>query len=188
MSERNTALRSMHDLGLAAWLGGSLMGAVGVNGVAAQEGRTELSTARMAGIGWSKWAPIGAVAVGAHLIGASGLLAANSDRVKNQAGVGVSSAAKVALTAAALAATVYTRALGKKVDLVSSDDPEDQETAAQMPVDFTQARRQLSVMQWIVPGLTAGLVVLGALQGEQQRPSQQGAGVLLRAARERLPL
>ncbi|MCX4721910.1 hypothetical protein [Streptomyces virginiae] len=31
MPERNTVLRSMHDLGLAAWFGGSLMGAVGLN-------------------------------------------------------------------------------------------------------------------------------------------------------------
>jgi len=186
MSERNTALRSMHDLGLAAWLGGSLMGAVGVNGIAAKEGSTELGTARMAGIGWSRWAPVGAAAVGAHLVGASGLLAANSDRIGRQAGVGASSAAKAALTAAALVATAYTRALGKKVDLVSSEDPEDHETAARLPGDFTRARRQLAVMQWVVPGLTAGLVVLSAFQGEQQRPSQQSAGALLRAARGRL--
>src|SRR5438477_11936554 len=36
MSERNTVLRSMRDIGLAAWFGGSLMGAVGLNGAAAQ--------------------------------------------------------------------------------------------------------------------------------------------------------
>lgn len=28
MSERNTVLRSLHDIGLAAWFGGSLAGAV----------------------------------------------------------------------------------------------------------------------------------------------------------------
>ncbi len=32
-SNRNTVIRSMHDLGAAAWFGGTLMGAVGVNGV-----------------------------------------------------------------------------------------------------------------------------------------------------------
>ena len=35
MSERDTVLRSMHDTGLAAWFGGSLMGAVGLNSAAA---------------------------------------------------------------------------------------------------------------------------------------------------------
>lgn len=34
MSERNTVVRAMHDLGLAAWFGGSLMGAIGLNGAA----------------------------------------------------------------------------------------------------------------------------------------------------------
>ena len=36
MTQDNTLARSLHDLGLAAWFGGSLMGAVGVNGAAAQ--------------------------------------------------------------------------------------------------------------------------------------------------------
>ena len=35
MSERNTVIRSLHDVGLAAWFGGSLAGAVGINGAAA---------------------------------------------------------------------------------------------------------------------------------------------------------
>jgi hypothetical protein len=35
MSERNTVIRSLHDLGLAAWFGGSMAGAVAVNGAAA---------------------------------------------------------------------------------------------------------------------------------------------------------
>ena len=35
MSERNTAVCSLHDLGLGMWFGGSLAGAVGFNGAAA---------------------------------------------------------------------------------------------------------------------------------------------------------
>jgi hypothetical protein len=33
MSERNTALRPMHDTGLAGWFGGPLMGAAGLGTV-----------------------------------------------------------------------------------------------------------------------------------------------------------
>lgn len=187
MSERNTLLRSVHDLGLAAWFGGSLMGAVGVNGTASREGRTAADIARIAGVGWSKWAPIGALAVGAHLVGGSGLLSANAERVQHQTGVAASSAAKVALTAVAVAATAYTRILGKKVGLASSDDPDKRQDAAEIPVDFHQAQRQLTVMQWVVPALTAGIVVVSALQGEQQRPSHRAEAVL-RAARRRLPV
>jgi hypothetical protein len=35
MTADNTVSRSLHDLGLATWFGGSLMGAVGLNGAAA---------------------------------------------------------------------------------------------------------------------------------------------------------
>ena len=35
-SNDNNLARSLHDLGLAAWFGGSLMGVVGVNGAAAK--------------------------------------------------------------------------------------------------------------------------------------------------------
>ena len=34
MAQRNTLAHAMHDIGLAAWFGGSLMGAVGLNGAA----------------------------------------------------------------------------------------------------------------------------------------------------------
>ena len=36
MGGESTLARSLHDVGGAAWFGGSLMGAVGVNGAAAE--------------------------------------------------------------------------------------------------------------------------------------------------------
>ncbi len=182
MSERNTALRTLHDLGLAAWFGGSLMGTIGLNGAAESEGGTDITTARIASAGWARWVPVNAVAIGAHLIGGTGLLAANSARVKYQEGVAASTVAKTALTGAALAATAWTRVLGKKVELASSADPEDQARAARHPVNLKQAEKHLALAQWTVPLLTAGLIALNALHGEQQRPSQQKQGLLQQAA------
>ncbi|WP_138906914.1 hypothetical protein [Streptomyces chryseus] len=182
MSERNTALRSLHDIGLAAWFGGSLMGAIGLNGAARKTGGDELSTARIASAGWAAWTPVNAAAIGAHLVGGAGLLGANSARVAYQQGVGASTVAKLALTGAALAATAYTRVLGKKVELASSPDPRDAEMAAEHPVNLDQAQRQLALLQWAVPALTAGVLVLNALHGEQQRPEQQRLGMVRRAA------
>ncbi|WP_420168280.1 hypothetical protein [Streptomyces violaceoruber] len=181
MTERTTFLRSAHDLGLAAWFGGALMGAVGLNGAAEEEGVTEVGTARIASAGWAKWAPLGAVAVCAHLLGGTGVLAANRARVRGQKGVTASTVAKTALTGAALAATAYTRLLGKKVDLATSQKEEDQEAADHGPGSVEQAQKQLTLMQWVVPALTAGLVVLNALHGEQQRPSQQARGAVRHA-------
>jgi hypothetical protein len=181
MSQRNTVLRSLHDLGLAAWFGGSLMGAVGLNGAARAEGETQANTARIASSGWAKWAPVSAAAVGTHLVGSSGLLAANAARVASQQGVAASTVAKTVLTGAALAATAYSRVLGKKLELASSSDPEDAEAAAEHPVGTDKAQRQLAVLQWTIPALTGGLLVLNALHGEQQRPEEQARGMWQRA-------
>jgi len=54
MSTRNTLACSLHDLGAAAWFGGSLMGVLGVNGAAAQV-RDPTDRARVAAAGWRKW-------------------------------------------------------------------------------------------------------------------------------------
>jgi hypothetical protein len=53
-ADDNTVSRSMHDLGLATWFGGSLMGAVGLNGAAAEveEPKQRL---RVATAGWNRW-------------------------------------------------------------------------------------------------------------------------------------
>ncbi|MGW7056107.1 hypothetical protein [Streptomyces sp. NPDC054887] len=182
MSERITALRSLHDVGLAAWFGGSLMGAVGLNGAARKTGGDEMSTARIASAGWAAWTPVNAAAIGAHLVGGAGVLGANSARVAYQQGVAASTVAKLVLTGAALAATAYTRVLGKKVELASSPDPADVERAAEHPVELDQAQRRLMVLQWAIPALTAGVLVLNALHGEQQRPEQQRLGMMRRAA------
>jgi hypothetical protein len=178
MTERNTALRSLHDLGLAAWFGGSLMGAVGLNGAAEEEGTSETSTARISSAGWNRWTPVNAAAIAVHLIGGTGLLAANAARVQHQQGVAASTVAKTALTGAALAATAYARVLGKKIDKAYSADAEERAEADQHPVPLDKAKRQLAAVQWAVPVLTAGIVVLNALHGEQQRPLQQKAGML----------
>ncbi|WP_030723563.1 hypothetical protein [Streptomyces sp. NRRL F-2580] len=182
MSERNTVWRSMHDVGLAAWFGGSLMGAVGLNGAAKGHSDSWRDNARIASTGWAKWTPVSAVSIAAHLVGGSGLLAANASRVATQQGVAASTVAKTVLTGIALAATAYARMLGKKIELASSQDPQDAEEAA-APLDTAKAERQLSYAQWVVPAVTGGLLILNALHGEQQRPEQQAQGMWQRAHR-----
>ncbi|WP_327732784.1 hypothetical protein OG749_01875 [Streptomyces nojiriensis] len=181
MPERNTVLRSLHDVGLAAWFGGSLMGAVGLNGAAKAQGKSWEEGARIASSGWAMWAPVGAAAIGVHLVGSAGLIAANATRVVTQQGVAASTLAKTVLTGAALAVTAYTRVLGKKIELASSVDPQDAEKAERLPVDAGQAERHLSYAQWSVPALTCGLIILNAVHGEQQRPAQQLYGMWRRA-------
>jgi hypothetical protein len=167
MSSRNTVVRSLHDVGAAAWFGGSLMGATGVNGAAAAV-RDPRDRARTAAVGWAKWAPVSALAIGAHLVGGAGMLYANRGRAKHQSGVRSNTVAKIALTGAALGATVYSGVLGAKAAT---------EPSSTTPNDVAAAQQQLRYLQWALPVLTGALVVLGAQQGEQQRPSQILAGV-----------
>lgn len=181
MSERNTVIRSLHDLGLGAWFGGSLAGAVGINGAAADVADPK-ERLHVANAGWNRWTPVNLAGIAAHLVGGAGLLYANKGRVAGQKGVGTSTAVKLALTGAALGASAWSRALGAKLDqydgvaVEGGTDP-----APETPSEVASAQRQLKVLQWVIPALTGGLVVLNAQHGEQQRPNQQLPGLAQRA-------
>ncbi|WP_441184256.1 hypothetical protein [Micromonospora sp. BQ11] len=181
MSERHTALRSMHDLGLAAWFGGSLMGAFGVNGAAAQ---IKDSTQRLpvASAGWARWTPVNAAAIGTHLAGAVGELVAESPRVASQAGVARASSLKTALTVGALAVTGYSRLLGMRLEK-AGNPPVDGTTEPnhQTPSNVASTQRQMKLLQWAVPAMTGALIVMTAYMGEQQKPGQVFRGMLGRA-------
>jgi len=96
-SSDNTVARTLHDVGLAAWFGGSLMGAVGLNGAAAAVDQPE-QRLRVANAGWARWTPVNLAGIAAHLIGGAGLLYANRSRVAAQQGVTGSTVAKAVLT------------------------------------------------------------------------------------------
>jgi hypothetical protein len=185
-SNRNTIIRSMHDLGAAAWFGGNLMGAIGVNG-ASKDVKDPTERAKVAAAGWARWAPISAAAIGAHLIGADGLLRANSDRVRDQKGAGANTVIKTVLTAAAIGTTAYSGILGAKIATEASAEPADGEVlpSADAPVEggtvpsegtpdkVAKLQQQQRILQWVTPALTGGILILGAQQGEQQRASEQ---------------
>ena len=181
MSERNTLVRSLHDLGLAAWFGGSLAGAVALNGAAADVPDPKLRL-QVVNTGWARWTPVNAAAIAAHLVGGAGLLQANRGRAAAQGGVGASTIAKLVLTGAALAVTAYSRVLGNKllhadgVPVEGATDP-----APVTPPDLARAQQQLDTCQWLIPTLTGGISVLNALHGEQQRPTQQVSGFLAKS-------
>ncbi len=172
MNSRNTVVRSLHDVGAAGWFGGSLMGAVALNG-ASRDISDPAERSQIAASGWARWAPVSAAAIGAHLLGGAGLLLAHRDRVRRQPGVGANTAVKAALTLAALGTTAYSGLLGAR--LAHADVKTDGGTVPgdATPDDVARTQQQLRILQWITPVLTGTLVVLGAQQGEQQRPGQR---------------
>ncbi|MGY1747580.1 hypothetical protein [Blastococcus sp. SYSU D00695] len=168
---RNTLSRSLHDLGLAAWFGGTLANAVALNPAAGEASGG--STGAVANAGWNRWTPVNAAAIGAHLVGSVGQLAGNSGRVAQQKGVAGMSVLKTALTAAALGVTAYSRGLGRIVDRggavpARSGTKPSRRTRA----DVAAAQEQLDRLQWVVPALTGLLVALSSYAGEQQRPGE----------------
>ena len=173
MSQRNTLVRSLHDVGLSTWFGGSLMGAVGLNGATAQA-HDSTERARLSSLGWKLWSPVAAAAIGAHAIGGAGLIVANRDRVQHQDGAGANTAVKAALTVAAAGLTAYSGLLGRRVEEQSHEGAQGAtEPSPNASKKLAAAQRQLKLAQWAIPAVTGVLVVMGAQQGEQQRPAER---------------
>jgi hypothetical protein len=178
MTADHTVSRSLHDLGLATWFGGSLMGAVGLNGAAAdvEEPKQRL---RVANSGWNRWTPVNLAGIAAHVAGGAVLLGANKGRLTSQQGVASATVVKTALTGTALAATAWSRALGAKLDEAGQVPVEGgTDPSTDTPDDVAKAQRQLKVLQWVIPALTGAVLVLNARMGEQRRPAQVSGGLL----------
>ncbi|MEJ2889424.1 hypothetical protein [Actinomycetospora aeridis] len=170
MSTRNTTLRALHDVGLAAWFGGSLFGLTGLN-AAAEEAGDRRTADKLESIGWAKWSPVNSAAIAVHAVGGLGLLAENRKRAVAQKGHTGTATAKLALTGAAVAASVYTRLVGKKIEdaVVHADNGVSSRTTSH------------------VPGATAGQG--GATNaGELAREADKRAGQATSAAAQQLPM
>ncbi len=164
-----TVSRVLHDVGAAAWMGGALMGAVGLNGASrAVSDANERNP--VASAGWARWAPVNALAIGAHLLGGASILVGNAHRVQARDDVKVNTYAKLAVTAAALGATAWSGALGAelaeagRVPATSGVIP-----TTGTPADVKATQQQLRALQWVIPSLTAVIIGLASQQGEQQR-------------------
>lgn len=182
MTQRNTVIRSLHELSLAAWFGGNLAGVIGING-AADAVPEERERLRAANAGWTRWSRVLTGAVAVHLATGAALGYGNKGRVLFQKGVGASTIAKTALTAAAVGATAWSAVLGKQLEAATGAPVEGStEPAPATPPDVERAQRRMRVAQWTVPVLTGAVVVLNAVHGEQQRPSQVLPGLLRKPA------
>lgn len=173
MAQDNTIARSLHDLGLAGWFGGSLMGAIGLNG-ASREVDDPTDRARVANAGWQRWTPVNGAAIGAHLLGGAQLVRGNKGRLALQPQARWVNLTKAALTVAALGVTAYSRWQGQRVIDAASNAPQPVEDATtpapSTAADAAGAQGQLRGLQWVVPAATGALIVLNAKAGEQQRP------------------
>ncbi len=120
-------------------------------------------------------------AIGVHLIGAGGLLKHDLGRAAAQKGVPSMAATKIALTIAALGTTAYAGTLGRKLSEQQPLPAADGATPTPAtPPSAAGVQRQLKVLQWVSPAITASIVAIGAYASEQYRPEEVSKGVVQR--------
>jgi hypothetical protein len=160
----------MHDIGLAAWFGGSLMGAVGLNGGAATA-KAPSEPLAVSSAGWAKWAPVQLGALVVHGIGGAGLIFANKSRLLSQPESRTNTIVKLGLTVAAAGTSLYSGILGTRIAKHSAEGGEGvTEPLSTSSDELVSAQKQQKLLQWATPAITVVLIILAAQQGEQQRP------------------
>ena len=159
----STSVRATHLVTNAAWFGGSLFGAVGLN-PAARQPDTEEERVEVSGTGWERWGPVQGAAIGLHLASGLAILADNRNRVAAHPPTTAAVAAKTFLTVVAVGASAAAYVYGQRLGDASGEDghPRDPQVAA-------DARGKLKWLQWATPAATGALLVLDAQLGEQQR-------------------
>ena len=173
----NLIARSVHDLTAAAWFGGSLMGAIGLNGAAAQA-KDPAERTRLSSAGWMKWAPFQTAAFASHLVADLAIAWENKGRIAKQEGVARDTVIKTAVTVVGAAVTLYSGILGKKVDKLAGEGAEGAtEPHGAASDELKTAQQQLKLLQWTIPGFAALVIILGAKHGEMQRPKNVFSGL-----------
>jgi hypothetical protein len=171
VSKGTAGLSLLHDMGLAAWFGGSWMGAVGLNG-ATIEVDDHTQRTRVANAGWFRWAPIAGTALVLHVSSAfllGRLAPAPKHRLHSKTGLRY---LRSFVTLAAMVATADTGLSGQRV-VRGGDVPVASAVIpiAATPPDVAAAQRRLRVLQWLVPSLTAVVFVLEVAQREPSNPT-----------------
>jgi hypothetical protein len=106
-----------------------------------------------------------------HGIGGVGLIVGNKGRLAAQSEARTNTIVKLVITGLAGGASLYSAILGRTIGAHAQEggegvtEPDPTASAA-----LVAAQKKQRILQWTIPALTAVLVVLGAQQGEQQRP------------------
>jgi len=184
-------VRLLHDVGAATWFGGSLMGAIGLNGAASQLD-DPVQRARASTAGWSRWAPVAGAGVASHLVGSAGLTLTDWPRVRMQQGVGRASLIKTVLTVAGVGVSVWSAALNRQMAAAGPVPVEGStEPGPMTPEGVRVTQQQLKISQWANPLVAGSIIGVASWMSEQQRTDQVVPGVLKGVAgglSQRLPV
>lgn len=170
--------QAVHDLGSAAWFGGSLMGIAGVN-KSGNDLVHEVDKVRVASSAWQRFAPVQWAGVAAVLVAGSRLTAASTGRLAAQDGFARVGALKAGVGVAGALATAYAAYTGMKVgQLAERADREgrlevqDASTpTAGTPAELATWQKRQRVAQYLVPTLSGANVVLNSYLVQSYRPA-----------------
>lgn len=126
--------RTLRDLGGAAWLGGALMGATGLNAAGDTAASTSGGAAdrdTVVSAGWARWTPIFRASALAHLVGSAGVLATERSRA---------AALALALSGTAAGAVAGAAVLGGRKG----------------------SKRTVHALEWVIPALLSVTAVTNA--------------------------
>ena len=175
MSGYSTLVRATHLVTNAAWFGGSLMGAVALN-PAAREGDDSREQAEIADEGWTRWGPVQGAAIGLHLLSGIAILADNRRRGSPPTG----RPRPPSSPRPPSPAPPCWPALRPTGSAPSWATPRRMPTTTPAPRRSRSLASTMRWLQWATPATTAGILVLDAFLGEQQRGE---AGLLDRPTR-----
>ena len=164
MTAYSTIVRATHLLTNAAWFGGSLAGAAALN-PASRQGDDARDRAQIADEGWRRWGPVQGASIGLHLLSGIAILADNRRRVVEHRPTAAAVILKTALTGAAV--MVSAEAYRSGAELGDALEGAEADPAARKKARTLTQR--MGWLQWATPAATAGLLVLDAYLGEQQR-------------------
>lgn len=177
----DTTSRALHDLGIAAWFGGSLMAAVGLNG-ALRQVHDLRQQVRLAHAVWAQWAPVQIAAGASYFAAGTMLTIANKSRLVAERGVLTSAAIVGGAGVATALASVYGGTLQGRLARWADEPPEGGGDGG-LPPEVRRDLRRLRVVQWLVPALSGTMLVFNAHLGELQRPKMVVSGIARRVLR-----
>ena len=187
-TDNHAVMQAVHDLGSALWLGGTVMGVVGVN----KSGRDldqGIDRIRVASSAWRRFAPVEWAGIGSTLAAGLQLTRVGKRRIALQKGFGTVGAVKAGIAVGGAAATGYAAYCGarigklaeqihdrgEKLEVEDATDPTDQ-----TPRELATWQRRQRVTQYVVPVLAAANIACGSYLVQSYRLASTAKGVLRR--------
>jgi len=187
-TDNHFVAQAVHDLGSALWLGGSVMGAAGVN-KSGQQLTQGIDRIRVAGSAWSRFQPAQFGGTAATLLAGLRLTQVGGRRLALQKGFATVGALKAGLAVTGAGATGYAAYCGAQISKLAEEAEKSgspvQVKDATLPTDATPPeiarwQRRQRVTQALVPALAGANIVCNSWLVQSYRAGSTVKGVVRR--------